>query len=104
MESKIRSFFRGHLHLENQQIFLSNNEIKLIGVGGVENAKQAYTKILVGANLVQLYTGLLYQGPSIVKVITNQISEFLVRDGFSSIEEAVGSLSYKKALNLNNLE
>jgi len=83
---------------------ISNNEIKLIGVGGVENAKQAYTKILVGANLVQLYTGLLYQGPNIVKVITNQISEFLVRDGFKSIEEAVGSLSYKKALNLNNLE
>jgi len=83
---------------------ISNNEIKLIGVGGVESAKQAYTKILVGANLVQLYTGLLYQGPNIVKVITNQISEFLVRDGFSSIEEAVGSLSYKKALKLNNLE
>ena len=83
---------------------ISNNEIKLIGVGGVENAKQAYTKILVGANLVQLYTGLLYQGPSIVKVITNQISEFLVRDGFNSIEEAVGSLTYKKALNLNNLK
>jgi len=83
---------------------ISNNEIKLIGVGGVENAKQAYTKILVGANLVQLYTGLLYQGPSIVKVITNQISEFLVRDGFSSIEEAVGSLSYKKALKLSKLE
>ena len=83
---------------------ISNNEIKLIGVGGVENAKQAYTKILVGANLVQLYTGLLYQGPNIAKVITNQISEFLIRDGFNSIEEAVGSLSYKKALNLNNLD
>ena len=83
---------------------ISNNEIKLIGVGGVENAKQAYTKILVGANLVQLYTGLLYQGPNIAKVITNQISEFLIRDGFNSIEEAVGTLSYKKALNLNNLD
>tara|TARA_B100001996_G_scaffold382432_1_gene374227 strand:+ start:2486 stop:3556 length:1071 start_codon:yes stop_codon:yes gene_type:complete len=83
---------------------ITNGKIDLIGVGGVENADQAYTKILVGANLVQLYTGLLFQGPNIVKVITNKLIEKLQRDGFKSLKEAIGSLSYKEATKLNNLE
>ena len=83
---------------------ITNGKIDLVGVGGVESANQAYVKILVGAKLVQLYTGLLFQGPNIVKIITSQLSEFLKRDGFNSLEDAVGSLSYEEAAKLNNLE
>ena len=81
----------------------SKGKIGLVGVGGIENARQAYTKILVGASLVQLYTGLLYQGPNIVKVITNEIDQYLKRDGFKSILEAVGTLNYKEAIKLNSI-
>ena len=84
-----------------------NNHLKgkigLVGVGGIENARQAYTKILVGASLVQLYTGLLYQGPNIVKIITNEIAHFLKRDGFKTISEAVGTHKYEEAIKLNSL-
>ena len=83
---------------------ITNGKIDLVGVGGVESANQAYVKILVGAKLVQLYTGLLFQGPNIVKIITSQLCEFLKRDGFNSLEDAVGSLSYEEAAKLNNLE
>ena len=83
---------------------ITTGKIDLVGVGGVESANQAYVKILVGAKLVQLYTGLLFQGPNIVKIITSQLNEFLKRDGFNSLEDAVGSLSYEEAAKLNNLE
>jgi len=83
---------------------ITNGKIDLVGVGGVESANQAYVKILVGAKLIQLYTGLLFQGPNIVKIITSQLSEFLKRDGFNSLEDAVGTLSYEEAAKLNNLE
>ena len=81
----------------------SKGKIALVGVGGIENARQAYTKILVGASLVQLYTGFLYQGPNIVKVITNEIEQYLKRDGFKTISEAVGASSYKEAIKLNSI-
>ena len=83
---------------------ISNGKIDLIGVGGIENAKHAYTKILVGASFVQLYTGLLFHGPDIVQVITKTLLEYLKRDGYKTIGDAVGTLSLKEALKLNNLE
>ena len=42
----------------------------IIGVGGIHNPEEAEAKILAGANLVQIYTGLIYQGPGLVKQIT----------------------------------
>ena len=51
-----------------------------------------------------MYTGLLFQGPNIVQVITKRILEYLKRDGYKSIGDAVGTLSLKEALKLNNLE
>ena len=96
--------FQESTRLLNNVFNISNGKIDLIGVGGVENANHAYTKILVGASFVQLYTGLLFQGPNIVQVITKRILEYLKRDGYKSIGDAVGTLSLKEALKLNNLE
>jgi dihydroorotate dehydrogenase len=42
------------------------NEIPLIGVGGVMNGRDARAKLEAGAQLVQLYTGLIYRGPALV--------------------------------------
>jgi dihydroorotate dehydrogenase len=47
----------------------SNNKIPIIGVGGIHSAETAKEKIKVGAGLVQLYTGFIYGGPSLIKQI-----------------------------------
>ena len=69
---------------------LTNGQIPLIGVGGISNGVECYEKIKAGASLVQLYTSLVYQGPSIVKKIKNEILSCLNTDGFKNIKEAVG--------------
>jgi len=68
----------------------SQGTIPIIGVGGVFSAEDAYEKIRAGASLVQLYTGLVYEGPGLVKRIKQGLVRLLLRDGFSSIQEAVG--------------
>ncbi len=64
----------------------------LVSCGGVKDAEEAYLRIRMGANLVELFTGFVYEGPSVVRKINEGILELLVRDGFSSISEAVGAL------------
>ena len=66
-------------------------EKPIVGVGGVSDADGAYEKIRAGASLVQLYTGLFYEGPSIARNINQGLLERLERDGFDSIEDAVGT-------------
>jgi dihydroorotate dehydrogenase subfamily 2 len=62
----------------------------IIGCGGVFNAKDAYQKIKLGATLVQLITGLIFEGPQLVAQINLQLPELLKEDGFNQISEAVG--------------
>ncbi|MEV0291151.1 quinone-dependent dihydroorotate dehydrogenase [Kribbella sp. NPDC050820] len=63
----------------------------LIAAGGVASAEAAYRKIRLGASLVQLYTGLIYHGPRLVPEILRGLADRLERDGFDSVEKAVGS-------------
>lgn len=42
------------------------NDVTLIGVGGIDNCSSAQAKLDAGASLIQVYTGLIYQGPSLV--------------------------------------
>jgi len=63
----------------------------LIGNGGIFTAEDTYRKIRLGANLVQLYTALIYEGPSVVKHIGRGLVELLERDGLTNVREAVGS-------------
>ncbi|MBI3033214.1 quinone-dependent dihydroorotate dehydrogenase [Candidatus Woesearchaeota archaeon] len=65
--------------------------LPIIGVGGIFTAKDAYTKIINGASLVQLYTGFIYQGPSIAKNINKGLVTYLQQNHFKNISEAVGS-------------
>jgi len=62
----------------------------VIGCGGTFSAEDAYRKIKLGASLVQLITGLIYQGPQLVAQINRDLARFLRRDGYHSIAEAVG--------------
>jgi dihydroorotate dehydrogenase len=69
----------------------TRGELTIIGVGGIFNADDAYEKITSGANLVEMITGMIYEGPQVVGEINRGLVELLRKDGFSSIEEAVGS-------------
>ena len=66
-------------------------DVPVVGVGGVSDAEGAYAKIRAGASLVQLYTGLVYEGPSIARDINEGVLELLERDGFDSVADAVGA-------------
>ena len=66
-------------------------DVPVVGVGGVFTAEDAYRKIRAGACLVQLYTGLVYEGPAIAREINRGLLELLEEDGFESVEEAVGA-------------
>ena len=70
---------------------LTDGKIPLIGVGGISNAQDAYTKIKNGASLIQIYSAFIYQGFGLVEKIKKQLSENLKKDGFKNISEAVGS-------------
>lgn len=63
----------------------------IIGVGGVFSAADAYAKIRLGANLVQMITGMIFEGPSVISEINQGLVKLLRRDGFKSISEAVGT-------------
>ena len=72
---------------------LTNGKIPLIGVGGISNGKDAYQRILNGASLIQLYTSLIYKGPSIVNKIKEELVYLLKRDNHKSLDQAVGKLN-----------
>ena len=68
-------------------------KIPIIGVGGVDNGKSAFEKITAGATAIQLYTGMVYKGPGIVKEIKKELIEILKKEGIEKINEAIGSNS-----------
>ena len=68
----------------------TKGKIPIIGVGGIDSGISAYEKIRAGASLLQLYTGLVYKGPFVVAAIKQELIELLRRDGFSSLQKAVG--------------
>jgi dihydroorotate dehydrogenase len=63
----------------------------IIGCGGIFNADDAYEKIKAGASLIQIYTGFIYEGPSISKKINRGLVRLIQKDGFRNISEAVGA-------------
>ena len=65
--------------------------LPLIGVGGVSSADTAYAKVRAGASLVQLYSALIYVGPALIGTVKTGLAKALERDGFNSLEEAVGA-------------
>ena len=69
-------------------------KLPIIGVGGIFTADDAYEKIKAGASAVQIYTGFVYEGPAVVKRINQGLIRLMERDGFKSINEAVGTASY----------
>ena len=77
--------------LINKFYKILKNKIKIIGVGGVDAGQSAYQKIINGATLVQLYTGMIYQGPSIASKISEELINILDKERVKNISDVVGS-------------
>ncbi len=69
---------------------LAGNDLPIIGVGGIFSAADAYAKIRAGATLVQLYTGMIYEGPRLAHRVARGLVDLLQRDGFAHLRQAVG--------------
>jgi dihydroorotate dehydrogenase len=69
----------------------TGGKLPIIGVGGIFNAADAWDKITAGATLVQLYTGMVYEGPGIAKNIVAGLRQRLKTEGMTRISEAVGA-------------
>ena len=72
-------------------------KVPIIGVGGIETADDAWAKLVAGADLVQIYTALIYQGPDIVSDVARGLEVRVQQSGCRSLPEAV-----QKARQLRN--
>ncbi len=70
---------------------LTGGRLPLVGVGGISSADDAYAKIRAGASLVQFYSALTYDGPSLVGRIKQGLAARLAADGFAHLKDAVGA-------------
>ena len=59
-------------------------------MGGISSAETAYAKIRAGANALQLYTALIYEGPGLAVKIRDGLAALLKRDGYERLSDAVG--------------
>lgn len=67
------------------------NKLTIIGVGGIFSAQDAYHKIKLGASLLQLITGMIYEGPQLISQINKELVTLLKKDGHKNISQAIGS-------------
>lgn len=72
---------------------MTEGKLPIIGSGGVFSAEDAYEKIKAGASLVEIYTGLIYQGPRVVRDIHHGLRALIRQDGYRNIMDAVGTES-----------
>jgi dihydroorotate dehydrogenase len=68
----------------------ASGRLPIIGVGGVFSAEDVYAKMRAGASLVQVYTGLIYQGPALVRRLLQGLRQLLARDGLHAVGDLVG--------------
>ena len=71
--------------------------VPIIGVGGIENADDAWEKLVAGADLIQVYTGFIYEGPCIVQTIVRGLAERLHASGGNNLTEAVARARKQRA-------
>ncbi|WP_312853920.1 quinone-dependent dihydroorotate dehydrogenase [Thermoactinomyces mirandus] len=69
---------------------ITRGQIPLIGVGGVFTGRDVIDKLKAGANLVQVYTGMIYRGPAIVRKINQELLEWMEKEKISHFQEWIG--------------
>jgi len=68
----------------------SEGRLPIIGVGGIASAADAIEKLRAGASLLQLYTGMIYQGPAVVRSINRGLLAYMHANGVASVGDLVG--------------
>ncbi|MBX7112984.1 MAG: quinone-dependent dihydroorotate dehydrogenase [Myxococcaceae bacterium] len=71
----------------------SEGTLPIIGVGGISSADDAWEKILAGASLVQIYSGLVFNGPGLIRAILDGLEAKLAQHKLSSLQAAVGGVA-----------
>ncbi len=66
-------------------------KIPLIGVGGIDSGSAAWEKFRAGASLVQIYSGMVYEGPGLAQTIGHHLSQQLERSGFNTLRDVTGT-------------
>jgi dihydroorotate dehydrogenase len=77
--------------LINKFYKLLKGKIKIIGVGGVDSGQAVYDKFIAGADLIQLYTGMVFKGPNVASIIKKDLKDLLLRDGVKNFSEIIGN-------------
>ena len=75
----------------------SGGQLPMIAAGGIASAEDAWARILAGASLVQLYSGLVYHGPGLARRIATGLTAILEREGIANIADAVGTNAFREA-------
>ena len=70
---------------------LTKGQIPIVGVGGISSAQDAYDKICAGASLIQIYSGLIFDGPDLIYDINKGLLSLIEKDGFAHLSDAIGS-------------
>jgi dihydroorotate dehydrogenase len=68
----------------------------LISVGGIDSGEEAYRRVKAGASLVQVYSALIYEGPTLIRRMNRELLDCLERSGYNHISEAVGANRKRK--------
>ena len=76
---------------------LLQGKVPIIGVGGIENADDAWEKLVAGADLLQIYTGLIYEGPCLAQAIVRGLAERVQASGGGNLTEAVAHARKQRA-------
>lgn len=76
--------------------------IPIIGVGGVQNGRDAYEKLRAGASLVQVYSGMIYEGPGMVSKIRNEIAELMIQNGQRDLQTEVIGIDHNNLASRTN--
>ena len=69
-----------------------NNKIDIIGVGGVDSGEAAYQKFIHGAKFIQLYTGMVFQGPKIVSKISDELKNIFETNNVKKLSDIIGKI------------
>jgi dihydroorotate dehydrogenase len=69
---------------------LTQGKLPLIGVGGIDSGEAALAKIEAGASLIQLYTGLVFEGPALIGRIKQVLLRAMVKEGCNSLARLIG--------------
>lgn len=69
----------------------SRGQIPIVGVGGIQSPEDAWEKLTAGASLLQIYTGLVYQGPGLIKTILKGITDRMEHHNLTNIRQVIGS-------------